>query len=438
MLLTCKSRLKMNKIQFEIIDNMSFQSKSLYNSTLYQINEYFKANNTYLGFGALDKLMKQLIDNEDKIVYRKLPAQVAQQTLKKVDENFKSFFALLKKRESLENKQFNIPRYLPKDGRFSLIFQSQSYLIRNNKILLTIPKEFKDKFNIKFLEFDLPKYIKDQRIRCIEIYPGLNTQYYMSIVYEKSEIESNLNNIENWCSIDLGLNNIATVSSNVHKSFILNGKPIKSINQRFNKRISKLKSKIKIGTSKLIQQLYTKRADKLNNEIHKLTDFVIKSVKEFNIDTVVIGHNKEWKSGIQIGKVNNQNFVQIPFFKFISQLEYKLKLLGINLIIQEESYTSKTSFMDLEPVEKQETYKGKRIKRGLFKTSLGKLINADVNAALNIFRKAISKLKKEAQDVLLLKPLSTGLVMNPVKININTSSNNIFISSQIKSLKYFN
>lgn len=285
MYLTSISNLKLNKIQFEIIDQMSLDAKSLYNSALYQINQHFKETKEYLGFAKLDLLMKSLVDNEDKIMYRTLPAQISQQLLKKLDKNFSSFFKLLQKKNVKEyDKNINSPKYLPKDGRKELIFQTQSFQIKDNKILLSIPKHFKDKFNLKYLELSLPKYLTDKEVKYIEIVPKLNS-YSLHIVYETEVREIENKDITNWCSVDLGLNNLATVTSNVHKPYLVNGRAIKSINQKFNKKISKLKSIVKKGTTKQIQQLYTKRGNKLNNEIHKITDFIVKSILENNINT---------------------------------------------------------------------------------------------------------------------------------------------------------
>ena len=267
----------------------------------------------------------------------------------------------------------------------------------------------------------------------MEIVPRLG-YYELHIKYEVKEKEPTPE-AKNWFSIDLGMNNLCTVTSNKTNAFILNGRPIKSINQKFNKKIAKTKSiakKNNLYKTKELNRLYTKRGDKLNKEIHKITDFLVKSVLSHNIDFVVIGYNKEWKTNIGIGKRNNQNFVQIPFSKILNQLIYKLQLEGIEIHLQEESYTSKTSYFDNEPIKKQQTYKGKRINRGLFQTSKGLLINADVNGSLNIYRKFISNIK-EVHDV-LKEPVDTGLVMNPIKINLKTSSSLEHVLSLIQSL----
>ena len=200
-----------------------------------------------------------------------------------------------------------------------------------------------------------------------------------------------LNN-DRYCSIDLGINNLATVSSNVIKPFIINGKPIKSINQFYNKKLAYYKSKLKNRkTSKKINRLTNKRENKIKDYLHKSSRYIVNHLVSNNINTLVIGYNKGWKQDINIGKVNNQKFVNVPFLTFITMLEYKCKIEGINVIINEESYTSKCSFLDDEEICKHDNYLGRRIKRGLFKTSNGIFMNADLNGSLNILKKVVGK-----------------------------------------------
>lgn len=183
-----------------------------------------------------------------------------------------------------------------------------------------------------------------------------------------------------------------TVSSNVTKPFIINGKPLKSINQYWNKERARLQSLLgDKKTSKRIQSITNKRNNKVKDYLHKssrkLVDFLVSN----NISTLVVGYNEEWKQGVNLGKRNNQSFVFIPYYTLIEQLEYKCRLEGINFILTEESYTSKCSFLDNEEVCKHEKYLGKRIKRGLFKSKEGKLINADLNGSLNILKKVVGE-----------------------------------------------
>ncbi len=191
--------------------------------------------------------------------------------------------------------------------------------------------------------------------------------------------------------VDLGLNNLAAVSSNKKgfKAFLINGRPLKSINQQYNKAVALLKSKLfgSKKTSKRIQQITFKRNKKVNDYLHRTSDFIVKRLVAEQIGKLVIGKNEKWKQKINLGKVVNQNFVAIPHARLIEMITYKAQLVGIEVIVTEENYTSKTSFLDLEPVEKHKSYQGIRVKRGLFRSSNGTLINADINGALNIVRK---------------------------------------------------
>ena len=186
-----------------------------------------------------------------------------------------------------------------------------------------------------------------------------------------------------------------TVTSNCFNPILVNGKPLKAINQLANNEIAKLKRKLSaqgLLISPLLQSVYNKRARRITDMLHKITTQLVNHLDSHNIDTVIFGHNVGQKQDINLGKVTNQNFVQIPFTQLIAQLQYKCQLKGIRVIVTEESHTSKCSFLDKESVEHHEKYKGKRVKRGLFKTSKGILINADVNGALNIGRKYLTKL----------------------------------------------
>ena len=191
----------------------------------------------------------------------------------------------------------------------------------------------------------------------------------------------------------IGVNNLCAIGSNVLKPIIINGKPLKSINQYYNKKLAKLKSELKNEkkTSKRIKSLTNKRNNKVNDYLHKSSRLIVNYLVSNNINTLVIGKNKEWKQNAKIGKRNNQNFIQIPHTRFIEMLEYKCKLEGITVIVTEESYTSKCSFMDNEPIKKHTNYVGKRVKRGLFKSSKGILINADLNGSLNILKKVVGE-----------------------------------------------
>ena len=223
-----------------------------------------------------------------------------------------------------------------------------------------------------------------------------NGYYVVEILYEFKE-KSKLKDNKKYLSIDLGLNNLATCSTNVKNknNFIVNGKPLKSINQFYNKTKAEYNSKYEKNkqskNSKRLKALNLKRTNKINDYFHKSSRYIINHLVSNNINTIIIGYNKGWKQEINIGRKNNQKFVDVPFYRFIQMLEYKAELEGINVIIHEESYTSKCSFIDCEDIKKHETYKGKRIKRGLFKSEKGIEYNADINGSYNIMKKVVGK-----------------------------------------------
>ena len=248
--------------------------------------------------------------------------------------------------------------------------------------------------------------------------------------------------LNNWASIDLGIDNLATLTSNVCKPVLISGKSIKSVNRYFNKQISKEQSQLKkvngVYNSNNLNTIRTRRANKLESELHKISSFIQEYCVMNEIDTLVIGYNKGWKDKVSMGKRTNQKFVSIPYTKLIQYITYKLKLKGINVVIQEESYTSKCSYFDNEPIKKHSTYKGIRTKRGCFMTGSGIKVNADVNGSLNIARKFLQK-SKVANDV-SMKPVGIGFVMNPVRLNLDTTTsvacvNEFIINLQIESVK---
>lgn len=345
-------------------------SKNLYNVGLYRTRKYFFENKKFLNYHSLTSLLSK----EDNIDYRALPAKVSQQVLRLVEQNFKSFFGGIK----VDGNKAKLPKYKDKEGVFIATYTSQaisSKEIKNGIIKLSkVESTFKtDKTNI-------------QQVRIVP----KNNKIVIEIVYIIDDVEHLADN-ERYASIDLGLNNLATIGSNVVKPFIINGKPLKSINQFYNKKVSNLKSKLKNGkkTSKRIKTLTDKRGNKIKDYLHKASTLLVNQLVSEDINTLIIGNNKGWKQDINLGKCVNQKFVQIPHSTFIKMLEYKCKLRGINTVITEESYTSKCSFLDNEGIKKQKEYKGKRIKRGLFKSSDGSLINADLNGSLNILRKVV-------------------------------------------------
>jgi len=360
------------------LDDLTFKTKNLYNKANYIIRQEFITNRKYISKFEMFTLCKDL--DEYKIIGS---TRIARCVLRTLDANWKSFFSCIKKWR--ENKQLfkgqpNLPRYLDKNGRFTAIFFGPAILVKNKngEIGLTQTNvRIKPKTNGKIIE--------------IQLVPLKNKKFKLCIAYDFKEKELKKDN-GRYCSIDLGVNNLMTLTSNVGlKPLIVNGRPLKSINQFYNKKLSKYQSELpkNVFKSLKINKLTYKRELKIDDYLHNTSKYIINYCLENELNTIVIGYNEQWKNGIDIGKKNNQNFVSIPFYKLIWTIEYKCKMNGLNLIKHEESYTSKCSSIDLEPVTKHENYLGNRIKRGLFKTSKGLIINADVNGSLNILRKAI-------------------------------------------------
>ena len=372
MYLTERHVIKNNKE----LDEVCFKSKNLYNKALYLVRQHYFKTKGYLNFFAVNKLM---IDSKDEDFYA-LPTRVSTQTLRLLDRNFKSFFALLKKKQgSNYNKPIRIPRYLDKEGRTIAIFNKHNVL-----------KKYLRKGIIKLssLSIEIPTKVTESNLVEVRVLPR-NNHHVIEVVYKVEQKEPKSDN-GRYASIDLGLNNLATVSSNVVKPFIINGRPLKSINQYYNKEVSRLQSLLDDKkTSKRIYSITNKRNNKVKDYLHKSSRLIVNFLVSNNISTLIIGYNGEWKQNINLGRTNNQTFVNIPFYTFVNQLDYKCKLEGINVKLIEESYTSKCSFLDGESIEKHESYLGKRIKRGLFKSAKGKLINADLNGSLNILRKVV-------------------------------------------------
>ena len=370
--------IRPNHKLYSICDELCFKSKNLYNAALFEFRQsYFDKEVDTLNWQNLNRIFNQ----SNQFDYRELPSKVSNTVLKKLGNNISSFWSLVKKSDY--KKKVNLPKYLHKtDGRFIVEFNKQTFSDKRdeeNNIIIC-----KSSLNLK-----IPTKVENpQQIRIV---PKTGC-YVIEVIYEIKENKSKQN--QRVASIDLGLNNLATVVTNDGDNPILiSGKKIKSINQYYNKITSKKKSLLphNVFTSKSLDRLWLKRNNKISYEIHKITKFLANYFDERDVSKVIIGNNTGWKNEINLGKRNNQNFVNIPYTKFINQLTYKCQLLGITVITREESYTSKASFLDYDeiPNYKDETkpqFSGKRIKRGLYRSTTRK-INADVNGAYNIMVK---------------------------------------------------
>ena len=368
------------------IDQLCFLSKNLYNYANYLVRQSFIFEKTNLSYYDLQKTLSTQSD------YQAIPAKVSQQILMILDRNWKSFLAaneIYKQNPSKFKSRPRLPRYKNKiTGRNLVVYTTQA--ISKKQLKQGIINPSKTGIYLKTL-------VPTSQIKQVRLVPRLN-HYVIEVIYEKCEKQYELE--KNRCaSIDIGLNNLATLTFNQAeiKALLINGRPLKSINQYYNKVKSFLQSQLQENSSsKRLKKLCNKREFKINDYLHKASRLIIDTLINQKIGTLIIGHNQEWKQKIGLGKRNNQNFVCVPYKKLIEMLSYKAKMVGIKVIITEESYTSASSFIDndLIPVYKkgeknQVTFSGKRIKRGLYRTASIGLINADVNGSLNIMKKAV-------------------------------------------------
>lgn len=323
---------------------------------------------------------------------------MAQQLLKEVDGSFKSFFSLLKlaKQGQYSFKDCNLPRYLPKDGYATLIIGF--IRINKNKLIIPFSKEFKKTH--KRIEFTIPSILLNKKIKEIRIIPKANARFFeIQYIYEAECIQRELNS-QQALALDFGVDNLITAVSNTGKSFIIDGKKLKSINQWYNKEnahLQSIKDKQHLDKKQTNKQatITNKRNNKVNDYMSKTARKVIDYCINNNIGALIVGYNKNFQRNSKLGKQNNQNFVNIPYGCLRNKLKYLCELNDIAYIEQEESYTSKASFWDKDfiPVYSADstniyTFSGSRIYRGLYKTTSGKLLNADINGALNIMRKS--------------------------------------------------
>lgn len=379
--------------QYQMLREMCHLSKNVYNESLYNIRQHYFSEGSYLRYEANYPLMKT---SEN---YKRLGANVAQQTMRNADYSFKSFFGLLKLAKSgkYESWRIRLPHYLPKDGLFKLcLTQAQ---IKDGKFRVPVSPELRKEYPEKIM-IGIPEYIQDKKIHQIHIVPKHNGRFF-EVVYmfdDKEPEQVKLNNSK-FLGIDVGVNNLATCVTNEGKSFIIDGKKLKSINQWYNKelaRLSSIKDKQKIKGFTNQQYLITrKRNNRVQNYLYCAAKKIIQYCLDSQIGNLVVGYNDGFQENPNLGKVNNQNFVMIPLGKLKSRFEYLCKQYGINFVLQEESYTSKASFFDNDEMPKwnpqnpkQGNFSGRRVYRGLYKTSTGYTFNADVNAALNILRKS--------------------------------------------------
>lgn len=388
MLLTERHTIHRGQDMFSILDAEAFKSKNLYNATLYAVRQHFFENGKYLPYARLQKLFQ----DEGQSDYKSLPTKVAQWTMRMVDQNFRSFFkanARYKTDRSGFKARPRIPNYLDSEnGRFMLVYTNQAIskrLCERDSII-----------KLSGIDICFRTRIAYRDIKQVRVVPRTD-MYVIEVVYEKQE-QQILSDNGRYCAIDLGVSNFATVTSNVKgfRPYVISGKKIKSYNRYWNKTIGACKSileKRNSGkyTSRKIRRITQKRNNKVKDFMHKASRLVVNQLVSDNISTLIVGRNTGWKQDTNIGDVNNQNFVEIPYNMFVSYLKYKCSMAGITVELVDESYTSKCSFLDSEDICHHDRYLGKRKHRGLFVSNNGVTVNADVNGSYNILRKGKPK-----------------------------------------------
>jgi IS605 OrfB family transposase len=386
------------------IDDLSFKSKNLYNRANYEIRQHFFETNEILSYNEMARRMQ----TEES--YCALPRKVSQQVLRCLERNWKAWKQAAytyKKNPSKFLGKPKLPKYKDKEkGRNLLVYTIQAISSKELKKGWVKPSGTK-----------LMISCTRQNINEVRIVPRLN-YYVVEVIYEQPIQQ--LVDGDAMASIDVGLNNLAAVTSNKKgfKPILVNGRPVKSINNYYNKKKAELQSYLqgKRKTSRSIQRLSTKRGFKIDDYLHKASRFIVDQLVRSNISTLIIGKNENWKQEINIGKVNNQNFTSVPHARFIEMLTYKSELVGIKVIVNEESYTSVASFLDGDfipvygtPEAKTAKFSGRRQSRGLYKSKVGLKFNADVNGSYNILKKVVPDAFSKGIK---------GVVVHPVMVTI--------------------
>jgi len=415
MYLTVKQQVKhLSKEEYLTIRTLCHVAKNLTNEAIYNVRQYYFTEGKFLKYEKNYTLLKNSSN------YKALNSNMAQQILKEIEGSFKSFFGLMKlaKQGKYAFKDCRLPRYLPKDGYTTLVIGFVR--LKGNKLILPYSNSFKKTH--KPVEITIPPVLLDKKVKEIRIIPKADARFFeIQYIYEAECVQRNLNK-NNALALDLGINNLVTAVSSNGKSFIVDGKRLKSINQWFNKenaRLQSIKDKQHLGkkTTNRQKTIVRNRNNKVNDYLNKAARKVVDYCIANDIGTLVVGYNETFQRGSNIGKQNNQNFVNIPYGLLRNKLEYLCELNNIVFVKQEEAYTSKASFWDKDempvynadnPTEYQ--FSGTRVHRGLYKTANGKTFNADINGALNIMRKS------SVVDMNIL--YGRGEVDTPVRIRI--------------------
>lgn len=406
----------LTKEEYNILRELCRNAKNLTNQAIYNIRQHYFQENKYLRYESNYHELKGCKN------YKLIDSNMAQQILKDVDSMFKSFFVLIRlaKQGKYNFRHIRLPKYLPKNGYSSLII-GQIRIRRGGILSIPYSNEFKKKCGTR-IKVKIPKVLENKNIKEIRIIPKFNARFFeIQYTYEIQEENIQLNT-NNALAVDLGVSNLCTCVTNSGKSFIIDGRKIKSINQFFNKQNARLQSiKDKQNIKRQTKQQYlisNKRKNRVDDYINKTCRYIINYCLSNDIGTLVVGYSSSFQNKANLGKINNQVFTQLPFGKIREKLEYLCKRYNINYILQEESYTSKASFFDNDelPIYNADNpqayeFSGKRVKRGLYQTKNNYLFNADCNGALNILRKS------KAVDLTILG--CRGEVGTPKRIRVS-------------------
>lgn len=395
-----------------IIEYLTSESNKLYNCAVYYARQmWFKTSKIVSGF---DLTVEMKTNKHFNAGY----ASSMQQTCLNVGEAFKSFKQLLSKfkQGKLEDKP-KPPKYRKTGGLFTVTYPKKWLKLKDGLIRFPLGNQVKVWFGISEFYLPMPSNLKWEKIKEIRILPR-NRCFYAEFVYQLSISDKNLDS-NKVLGIDPGLNNWLTCVSNVGSSFIIDGKHLKSLNQWYNKQVSTMKERKPQGFwSKTLTQITEKRNRQMRDAVNKAARIVINQCLNEQIGTIVFGWNKRQKDSSNMGRVNNQKFVIVPTAKLKDRIAQLCEQYGIKFVETEESYTSKASFLDNDELpkygEKPTSWKssGKRVKRGLFRTSTFGYINADCNGAGNIIRKVNGKLGLD------LSGLTRGVLTAPIRIRL--------------------
>lgn len=368
------------------LDKLFRISNNLYNQALYLFRQRLDADNVWTWYNDMDKLIKGVSNLEGECNYKLLKSQCSQQILRVLDKNMKVYCKSIKNWKKHPEKYKGMPQmphYRKRGGMFNLYYTNQSCSIKDGRIKLA-----------KDLLVDIPQWkkyssriVKFNHVRMLPNRHNIKVEIIYDCDVQHADVDKN-----KCAAIDLGLDNLATMVTS-EGCTIYSGKYLKSYNNHFNKTLSHLQSiKCLQGikrTTRRITRMYDKRDRYFEDAFQKVSRQIVDTLVRNRIGTLVVGYNAGWKQNSDMGKKNNQKFVQMPFARLAGYLRYKCEMIGIKFIMHEESYTSKCDALALEPIGKHETYLGRRVKRGLFRSSTGKMINADQNGALNILRKVV-------------------------------------------------